>query len=165
MAIQVSDHDMETAREALGNILKSANALHTSHERLHKAHSDAHATHKSCHGHCAKCSKAHESTRLNALDHRTRHQEHFKAVHDGASLLLKVLGGGPESITPASTGPESENPMAGKRAREQAPFDRLAAKVQGQSLRKEFVRVSPHVVNPHFTGGLFQGTDQRVGRR
>jgi hypothetical protein len=159
----INDKDLTEARTALVDVLKSTRSLTASHERMHKAHDDAHATHKACHKGCGKCDKAHESARLNRLDHRTIHGEHLAKVHSAISLLHKVLGGGPE--TADTTGSEARpmhaletqklagNLSLNKNVRTQSPFDKLAS----TTLQKSGVNALTQRRNPNSSNPMWNG--------
>jgi len=159
----LNEKDLTEARTALVGVLKSARALTASHERMHLAHDAAHAVHKACHKGCAKCDRAHESARLNRLDHRTIHGEHLAKVHGAISTLHKILGGGPESADmsgsePAPVHVASTQKLAGnlslnKNARSQSPFDAMAsATLQKSGVNALTQRRNPNTSNPMWNG-------------
>ncbi len=177
--MNISEKDLTSARQALGNILTSARALDSAHARLHKNFDQldsAHKAHGVAHqqlyniGKCAKGdahdlahgahAKAHESARLSRLEHKTDHGRHMTKVADAMTQIMKVLGGGPESVRAASSGPESLPSHLGtsglstnKNARTQSPFDKMTTAVLQKSGARPFsTRRNPNASNPMWSG-------------
>jgi hypothetical protein len=199
MVLNIQDKDLTSeVIQHLNTLAKSITALNGSHDRLHQAHDQllacakahdiahkgavlagritadddldkAHRLHKA----------AHESARLQRVQHKAVHNQHRDALTAAVASLQKLLGGGAATAMskPASAGPEPGLKVASDVlgvAKTQTnlprhgflhPFDVLAAKVAASDgLKKHERRVPPNSINPHWSGGVNQGKNLLVER-
>lgn len=165
--MNVTEQDMTNLIDHIGLVLKTYGGLHSAHERLHKVHDELHEcakkhglahaaalrTGRVCQGDALDLAHtahkvAHERARLQRLERKTDHQRHTDAMARLAGTMKKILGGGPESVTPATDPTKLPNRLdtAKVNARKISPFDRLVKNSQSKP------RVFKNARNPLWTG-------------